>query len=112
MEPELFVHVLLFQCPSCGGPIATALARPHTNLEQVDSCQFELRCDCGWKGNGIGVTARRHLVEAWEDSSAASRMLFSDHERWSAHGGICDGTIRTTQSVKSPVQPASYGRHL
>jgi hypothetical protein len=36
------------------------------NMEETDSRPFVLRCSCGWKGEMIGLAAKRHWVEAWD----------------------------------------------
>ncbi len=62
---EPFVHILLFQCPACIGPLSSAIATSERNLEQTDARPFALQCGCGWEGTQIGSLARRHWVEDW-----------------------------------------------
>lgn len=62
---EPFVHILLFRCPECSGPISTAVPAVERNLEQTDSRSFPTRCGCGWAGNHDGTDAKRHWVESW-----------------------------------------------
>ena len=62
---EQFAHVLLFSCPMCGRPLASACADQELNLEQADAHWFNPHCHCGWTGDVIGVTAVRHWVEPW-----------------------------------------------
>lgn len=62
---EPFVHILLFQCPSCTSPVPSAVTAGERNPEEADSRLFALRCDCGWFGTQIGVSAKRHWVELW-----------------------------------------------
>lgn len=60
-----FAHVLLFACPKCGIPLATACASLEKNLEVADAHWFDPRCPCGWTGAVIGVEALKHWVEQW-----------------------------------------------
>jgi hypothetical protein len=62
---DQFAHVLLFSCPQCGRPLASACANQALNLEGADAHWFTPRCHCGWSGEVIGVTAVRHWVEPW-----------------------------------------------
>ncbi len=62
---EPFVHVLLFQCTSCGNPISSAIATIERNPEETDARSFSLQCNCGWAGSQMGLLARRHWVETW-----------------------------------------------
>jgi hypothetical protein len=62
---EPFVHVLLFECPSCGAPIASAIATGERNPEEADARSFVLHCSCGWTGIQMGLQAKRHWVETW-----------------------------------------------
>jgi hypothetical protein len=63
--PESFVHVLLFECSQCGGPLPSAVVNGHRNVEEVDGGSVELKCSCGWSGRALGVEARRHWVHGW-----------------------------------------------
>lgn len=63
---EPFVHVLLFRCPRCSGPISAAVSTCERNLEQTDGRSFSTQCGCGWSGNRDGVDAKRHWVEPWD----------------------------------------------
>jgi len=60
---EPFVHVLLFECPVCNRPVCRAIATSERNLEKTDGRSFSIRCECGWAGNQMGLTARRHWVD-------------------------------------------------
>ncbi len=60
-----FVHVLLFQCPSCSNPVSAHKLAPHRSLEEADGSAFPLECNCGWSGEMVGLRARRHWVEPW-----------------------------------------------
>jgi hypothetical protein len=62
---ESFVHVLLFQCPSCSNPLPSAIATTERNQEESDAHTFALQCLCGWNGTQIGLLAKRHWVESW-----------------------------------------------
>jgi predicted RNA-binding Zn-ribbon protein involved in translation (DUF1610 family) len=63
--PDAFAHVLLFACPQCGSPLASACASTRKNLEVADAHWFNPHCHCGWTGPVIGVHALRHWVETW-----------------------------------------------
>lgn len=63
--PQEFVHVLLFACPECAGPIVATERASERNLEEVDESSFPCRCFCGWNGTVGGLRARRHWVEPW-----------------------------------------------
>lgn len=62
---EQFAHVLLFGCPRCGRPLASACASNESNLEVADAHWFNPHCHCGWTGEVIGLTAVKHWVEPW-----------------------------------------------
>jgi hypothetical protein len=66
LSTECFSHVLLFACPKCGSPLASACASTQRNLEVADAHWFDPRCHCGWTGPVIGVQAVKHWVEAWK----------------------------------------------
>lgn len=67
IEAEPFVHVLLFKCPHCEKPTASVLPSSERTLEKVDGASFPVQCFCGWSGNLLGIEARKHWVEAWEN---------------------------------------------
>jgi hypothetical protein len=75
---DQFAHVLLFSCPGCGSPLASACASSKRNLEQAEAHWFNPRCHCGWTGDVIGVTSVKHWVEPW-------KILVS------SGAGSCDG---------------------
>jgi hypothetical protein len=60
-----FVHILLFQCPTCTSPLCSAVATIERNPEETDARSFTLRCDCGWMGTQMGLLAKRRWVEGW-----------------------------------------------
>ena len=64
-DSEPFVHVLLFQCPSCGDPLTAAIATGERNPEEADAHSFDMKCNCGWAGNLMGLLAKRHWVDTW-----------------------------------------------
>lgn len=72
MTSELFAHVLLFRCPNCREPISSVSMSTHRSLEQIDSSQVEVKCDCAWSGEMIGGAATRHLVFDWNCRQDAS----------------------------------------
>ena len=61
-----FAHVLLFACPKCGIPLASACASTENNLEEADAHYFNPHCPCGWTGKVAGVEALQHWVEQWK----------------------------------------------
>ena len=75
-----FAHVLLFECPQCGRPLASACASIAESLEQADAHWFSPHCHCGWSGNVIGLVAIKHWVEPWASSVPVG-------------AGSCDGKI-------------------
>jgi hypothetical protein len=78
-----YAHVMLFSCPDCGSPLATACASTKRNLEQAEAHWFSPRCHCGWTGDVMGVLAVRHWVEEWQ-------------EKLTSQGGKCDGEPLTS----------------
>jgi len=60
-----FAHVLLFACPKCGIPLASACASTERNLETADAHWFNPHCPCGWTGSVTGLHATKHWVEEW-----------------------------------------------
>jgi len=65
-----FVHVLLFECTSCGLPLVSALTSSSKNIEKIDSALHNAMCLCGWSGALSGLEAKRHWIEPWEGASA------------------------------------------
>jgi hypothetical protein len=63
------IHLLLFRCPKCDGPIVAYTLSEYLSLEIVDGMRFTLECRCSWLGQQLGASANKHLVQAW----AASR---------------------------------------
>ena len=61
-----FAHVLLFACPKCGIPLASACASANRNLEVADAHWFNPHCACGWTGSLLGVVATKHWTEPWK----------------------------------------------
>jgi hypothetical protein len=76
-----FAHVLLFRCPECQRPLASACASTEENLENADAHWFNPHCHCGWTGDVIGVTALKHWVEPWKSEAPIG----------SGVPGSCDG---------------------
>jgi hypothetical protein len=64
-SPWHFAHVLLFACPQCGRPLASACYHTERNLETADAHLFNPHCHCGWTGDVRGLTAVKHWVEPW-----------------------------------------------
>ena len=63
---QQFAHVVLFHCPRCRGPIASAFSSPHENLENLGEGEFGAVCRCGWIGNGLDLTAVNQSTQPWE----------------------------------------------
>jgi|HubBroStandDraft_6_1064221.scaffolds.fasta_scaffold45334_2 hypothetical protein len=61
----LYVHVVLFKCPSSGDPMAATCVSENKSLEEVDSHAFKVRCNCGWSGKLLGVKRLKNWVEEW-----------------------------------------------
>jgi hypothetical protein len=60
-----YVHLLLFRCAECDGPIALSIMREELTLEGVDGKVFDLNCKCGSSRARFGVEASRHWVVLW-----------------------------------------------
>lgn len=63
---ERFAHVILFQCPQCKGPLASAFSSSKEDMESVDGGQFGAVCRCGWTGDGLNLSAVNQSVQPWE----------------------------------------------
>ena len=63
---EQFAHVMLFECPECRRPLASACASTKRSLEDADAHWFNPHCPCGWTGRVVGLTAVQHWVVPWE----------------------------------------------
>jgi hypothetical protein len=61
-----FAHVVVFKCPGSGDPIGASYLSNSKNLEEVDAHAFEVKCDCGWKGELLGINRVNCWVENWE----------------------------------------------
>jgi hypothetical protein len=61
-----FAHVVLFHCPRCRGPIASAFSNSNENFENLAEGEFGAVCRCGWIGNGLDLTAVNQSVQPWE----------------------------------------------
>ena len=61
-----FAHVVLFQCPQCRGPLASAYSSSTPTLDTLDGGQFSAECCCGWSGNGLDFSAVNQSVQPWE----------------------------------------------
>jgi hypothetical protein len=60
-----YAHVLLFACPLCGRPLASACFNTKMSLEDADAHWFNPHCHCGWTGDVAGVSAVKHWVTPW-----------------------------------------------
>lgn len=63
-----FVHILLFECSRCAGPVPAAVASDHKSMEHVDSRFVELACTCGWSAKVPATDAKRHWVDSWSST--------------------------------------------
>jgi len=81
---EHFAHVLLFACPLCERPLASACASTTKNLEGADAHFFNPHCHCGWTGSVAGMEAVKHWVQAW-------RTYATEVGAARAGDGTCDG---------------------
>ena len=77
---ETCVHSLLFECPTCKGPLLLKCSRLEENLEVVDGSTFALQCGCGWSGDLIGLAALRHWVDDMDKAKPLSRSTADDLE--------------------------------
>jgi len=64
---EQFAHVLLFACPECRRPLASACFTSKRSLEEADGRFFNPHCHCGWTGAVAGLQAVRHWVHPWPE---------------------------------------------
>jgi hypothetical protein len=65
-ERKQYAHVVLFTCPRCRGPIASAFASSNESLESLGEGEFGAVCRCGWIGNGLDLTAVNQSIQPWE----------------------------------------------
>jgi hypothetical protein len=63
MTDEVFLHMLLYECPQCGFPVWARIWSGESNLEEIDARELEVKCKCRWRGRFLGVSAKRHLVD-------------------------------------------------
>ena len=63
MTDEVFLHMLLYDCPQCGFPVWARIWSGESNLEEIDARELEVKCKCRWTGRILGVSAKRHLVD-------------------------------------------------
>jgi hypothetical protein len=69
--PEQFARVILFQCPQCRGPLASAFSCSNADMQALDGGQFSAVCRCGWMGNGLGLSAVVESLQPWETVAEA-----------------------------------------
>jgi hypothetical protein len=60
-----FAHIVVFKCPASGDPVVGSFLSNDKNLEEVDSHDFNVRCDCGWSGTVLGINRLNGWVAAW-----------------------------------------------
>jgi hypothetical protein len=65
-ECKRFAHVILFQCPQCRGPLASAFSSSNEDMENLDGGQFSAVCRCGWIGSGSDLSPVKQSVQPWE----------------------------------------------
>ena len=70
-----FLHLLVFRCPQCGNPMSAWTLSEMQSLETVDASAFDLKCECGWSENWLGLKARRHWAEPWFDRGQENKPL-------------------------------------
>ncbi len=63
---EQFARVILFQCPQCRGPLASAFSYSNADTQAFEDGQFSAVCRCGWMGNGLDLSAVIESVQPWE----------------------------------------------
>lgn len=63
---EQFARVILFQCPQCRGPLASAFTCSNADMQAFEGGQFSAVCRCGWMGNGLDLSAVIESVQPWE----------------------------------------------
>jgi hypothetical protein len=78
---ERFAHVILFQCPQCQGPLASAFTSSNSDMKSLDGGQFGAVCRCGWIGDGLGLLAVNKSVQPWESVCEAPPPVERDNLR-------------------------------
>lgn len=71
MLRKSYAHVILFQCPQCQSPLASAFSSMSETMETTETMergQFSAVCRCGWMGNGLGSLVVNKSVQAWESA--------------------------------------------
>ena len=63
-----YLHVLLFRCEQCNGPLPVPVMSEAANLEKIDGDIFGVECRCGWLQNMFGAEAAMHWVALWDDA--------------------------------------------
>jgi len=61
-----YAHVVLFHCPQCRGPLASAFSSVSQQVESLDGGKSAATCRCGWTGDGLDLQAARQSVQPWE----------------------------------------------
>lgn len=61
-----YAHVVLFHCPQCAGPLASAFSTTSERVESLEGGKFTAMCRCGWTGDGLDLQAARQSVQPWE----------------------------------------------
>ena len=65
-ECKRFAQVILFQCPQCRGPLASAFSSSNEDMENLDGGQFSAVCRCGWIGSVLDLSPVKQSVQPWE----------------------------------------------
>jgi len=94
MAQRMFVHVLLFECPQCGGPIESSVTSPNGNPEEIDAREFELRCQCNWTGKSHGFGAKRRVMIPWDGDEEFTETCTNLTTLAGAAGGSLSHAIR------------------
>jgi hypothetical protein len=76
-----YVHVFLFVCHRCGGPLTASCVSNEKNLENADAELFCVQCHCGWTAGLVGITALKHSVEPWRMRSELSGLNLNTAQR-------------------------------
>jgi hypothetical protein len=61
-----YARVILFQCPQCRGPLASASSFSNADMQTLEGGQFSAVCRCGWMGNGLDLSGVIESVQPWE----------------------------------------------
>ena len=104
---EIFVHVLLFDCPQCTRPIPLAITSKKRNVEDINAHLLTVRCPCDWSEKLMGSSARCHWVDSWGPRNRtfeimtvgreAAPVLASPHVQEEAEDLHSDGLVANSR---------------